>query len=52
MKHLLTLVIAIIFLGYSCNSSPKENSVENKAENPTVDKSTIQVGVFDGHGGS
>ena len=53
MKHLITLVnitivITFALLGYSCNNSP--------IENPTVDKSniksTINVGVFDGHGGS
>ena len=44
MKHLITIVLAFGFFGYSCSNNP--------IESPTVDKSTINVGVFDGHGGS
>lgn len=44
MKNLITLALAITFLSYSCSSNPVEISA--------LDKSTINVGVFDGHGGS
>ena len=44
MKNLITLVFTFVFLSYSYSS--------NSIKNPTVDKSKINVGVFDGHGGS
>ena len=44
MKNLITLVITIALLGYSCSNNPIENT--------TIDNTTIKVGIFDGHGGS
>lgn len=56
MKNLVALVLAFAFFGYSCNSNPVETSAIDKLGDKPVDKSTIKstinVGVFDGHGGS
>ena len=44
MKHLISLVFAVVFFGYSCSS----NSVDISNNSETK----VKVGVFDGHGGS
>ena len=44
MKHLISLVFAVVFFGYSCSS----NSVDTSNNSETK----VKVGVFDGHGGS
>ncbi len=44
MKHLISFVFAVVFLGYSCSSNP--------VEAPNNSGAKVKVGVFDGHGGS
>ena len=44
MKHFISIVFAVVFLGFSCTSNPVDalNNSEGK----------ITVGIFEGHGGS
>ncbi|HHW80292.1 MAG TPA: biofilm PGA synthesis protein PgaB [Bacteroidales bacterium] len=44
MKHFISIVFAVVFLGFSCTSNPVDalNNSEGK----------VTVGIFEGHGGS
>ena len=44
MKHLISIVFAIVLLGYSCSSNP--------VDVPNNSSVKVKVGVFEGHGGS
>lgn len=48
MKNLITLVVTFAILACSCSRNPIESPIVDK----TTIKTTINVGVFEGHGGS